>query len=96
MLVAPGPASRITVPLCQSARSSFPPGRHTLSPGPSWVSEALAGFLPLYVPCTVNNLHNCMQQLCSPQSFSSEPSLQSSFPSHSGLLLLKQSPLWQR
>lgn len=33
---------------------------------------------------------------CSPQSFSSEPSLQSFFPSHSGLPLLTQSPLLQR
>lgn len=33
---------------------------------------------------------------CSPQSFSSEPSLQSFSPSHSGFPLLTQSPLWQR
>lgn len=46
ILAALGLASRIraageAAPGCQSTKSSFPPGRHILSPGQSWVSEAL-------------------------------------------------------
>lgn len=78
------------VPVNKSARSSFPPGssQGRNGSGRPWRVP------PLSVPAQWTPYARGPAR--SPQFFSSEPSLQSFFPSHSGLVLLKQSPLWQR